>query len=379
MRWRRTATRRRYYKQKYKQQYKALPHNWDFKFWFWNWGEAPFADRLTVDHVALMSSALFYEDLERRKFGFDPGIDQPKDGTAAGASGKVSPDSLRLIAELDNDRNFNDPRRLAILLAVAVRGGLEKAVTEQVLQPRDAAQALSGEVLVVVEHYGFLAKNRFTYRDDEMNKDAKHDASRTWYIVTRTLFKWDSGSVAGEQRGTFDLRRLQETKDHLGSLGGMRFGAQAHQNDDYYNSTWLDEAVKAHAGSSTLVANIGETKGADRRGQIFASIRNDVRQANVYASTLPIEGLNFFRGGALYRSGPGVLQGLQVHLSWTKDTSEPDNSIDLVVDIDNVLLNQLELIAPPALSLSDSWVSADFAFAWRRVISQPRTVSSSAS
>src|SRR5262249_49160537 len=153
-------------------------------------------------------------------------------------------------------------------------------------------------------------------------------------------------SVFGEQRGTFDLRRLQDTSAHLGSLGGMRFGTQPYQKDDYYNSTWLDEAVMAHPGSSTLLANIRETKGADRQGKIFASLRNDVRQANVYASTLPFEGLNFFRGGSLYRSGPGVLQGLQVHLSWIKDTSEPDNSIELQVDIDNGFLNQLELIAP---------------------------------
>lgn len=335
----------KYYKKKYKQQYKALPHNWDFAFWFWNWGEAPFADRLTVDHVALMSSALFYEDTERRKFGFDRGIEGPKGRSVADPGGKRIADSTRLIAELNNDRNFNDPRRLAILLAIAVRGGLEKEVTEKVLRPKDAEQKVSGAVLAVVEQYGFLAKEQFAYRDDQ-TKVAEHDASRTWYIITRTLFKWDSGSVFGEQRGTFDLRRLQDTSDHLGSLGGMRFGTQAYKNDAYYNSAWLDEAVSAHGGSSTLLANIGETTGADRRGKIFASIRNDIRQANVYASTLPIEGLNYFGGGSLFRSGPGVLQGLQVHLSWTKDTSEPDNSLNLQVDIDNVLLNQFEMIAP---------------------------------
>jgi Domain of unknown function (DUF4157) len=334
----------KYYKEKYKQQYKALPHNWNFEFWFWNWGEAPFADRVTVDHVAAMSKALFYEDIERRKFGFDRGIAGPEGRTAADSGGERIPDSLRLLSELNNDRNFNDPQRLAILLAIAVRGGLEKEVTGQVLLPRDAAQKLSGEALAVVERYGFLAKNRFTYHDDEMNQDAKHDASRTWYIVTRTLFKWDSGSVFGEQRGTFDLRRLQDTKDQLGSLGGMRFGSRPYQGEDY--STWLDDAVKAHPGSSTLLANIRETKGADRQGKIFASVRDDIRQANVYASTLPIESLNLFRGGSLYRSGPGVLQGLQVHLAWTKDTSEPDNSLELQVDIDNVQINQFEMISP---------------------------------
>ena len=197
----------------------------------------------------------------------------------------------------------------------------------------------------MVEQYGFLASNRFAYRDDAMKRDAQHDVWRNWYIVSRTLFKWDSGSVFGEQRGTFDLRRLQDTEEHPGSLGGLRIGAQPGQKDDY-DTTWLDEAVKAHAGSSTLLANIGETTGADRRGKIFASIRNDIRQANVYASTLPVEGLNLFRGGSLYRSGSGVMQGLQVHLSWSKDTSEPDNSIELQLDIDKIVLNQLEMIAP---------------------------------
>jgi hypothetical protein len=337
----------KYYKEKYKQQYKALPHNWNFAFWPWNW-DAPFADRLTVDHVAAMSKALFYEDIARRKFGFDPGIAGPQGPTIADPGGTQKPDSERLIDELNNDRNFNDPQRLAILLAIAVRAGLNQQVTDQVLLPHDAAQNLSGEVLAVVERYGFLAKNKFVYRDDAMDKDAKHDATYISYFIGRTLFGGKSGSVFGEQRGTFDLRHLQEADQpgFHGSLGGMRFGAQPYQGDEYYNSTWLDQAVAAHAGSSTLLANIRETKGNDRQGKIFASVRNDVRQANVYASTLPIEGLNLFRGGSLYRSGPGVLQGLQVHLAWTKDTSEPDNSIELQVDIDNVLINQFEMISP---------------------------------
>jgi hypothetical protein len=335
----------KYYKKKYKQQYKALPHNWDFAFWFWNWGEAPFADRLTVDHVALMSKALYYEDTERRKFGFDRGIEGYRSKTISDPGGKRPADTARLIAELNKDRNFKDPQRLAILLSIAVRGGLEEHVTTRVLQPKDAEQKIAGAVLEVVESYGFVAKDRFKYHDDSA-KDAKHDKSRTWYIVDRTLFKRKSGSVFGEQRGTFDLRSLQDTEQHPGSLGGMRFGSQAYQNDEYYTSTWLDEAVRAHAGSSTLLANLAETQGTDRRGQIFASIRNDIRQANVYAATLPIEGLNYFGGGSLYRSGPGVLQGVQVHLSWTKDTSEPDNSLDLQVDIENILINRLEMIAP---------------------------------
>src|SRR5690606_15404304 len=66
-----------YYRKNYKAQYKALPHNWDSAFLPWNWPEwdAPFAERLTVDHVDLMSNALNYEDKAIRKFGFDRGID----------------------------------------------------------------------------------------------------------------------------------------------------------------------------------------------------------------------------------------------------------------------------------------------------------------
>src|SRR5262249_19108659 len=94
-----------YYKRRYKQQYKALPHNWNFEFFFWNWGEAPFADRVTVDHVLLMSKALFYEDLERRKFGFDRGIEGPAGRTVADPSGKRTADTQRLLSELNDDRN----------------------------------------------------------------------------------------------------------------------------------------------------------------------------------------------------------------------------------------------------------------------------------
>ena len=149
-----------------------------------------------------MSKAVFYEDLARRKFGFDRGIEGPEGRTVADPSGQRTADSLRLISELNHDRNFNDPRRLAILLSIAVRGGLETQVAAQVLQPHDAAHKLSGEVLAVVERYGFLASNQFTYRDDAMDKDAAHDANMYWYIATRTLLKWNTGKVLGEQRGT---------------------------------------------------------------------------------------------------------------------------------------------------------------------------------
>ena len=59
-----------------------------------------------------------------------------------------------------------------------------------------------------------------------------------------------------------------------------------------------------------------------------------------------VEGLNYFKAGTLYRSGPGILQGLAIHLSWTKDTSDPDNNINLSLGIDNILLNNFQLISP---------------------------------
>lgn len=335
----------KYYKKTYRQQYKALPHNWDFAFFPWNWGEAPFADRLTVDHVALMSRKLTYEDLARRKFGFDKGIQAEAGRTIADPAGKRTSDAERLLGQLQDDRNFNDPRRLAILLSIAVRGGLENEVTAKVLAPKNAERALTGVLLEVVESYGFVAADGFKYHDDR-NIAAKYDDSRNWYIVRQTLFGGKSGKVLGEQRGTFDLRRLQNTSDQLGSLGGMRFDNTAYQGDESYNDEWLDAAVAAQPGAATLAANLKATQGSDRRGKIFASIRNDIREAHVFASTLPVEGLNFFSAGTLYRSGAGVLQGLAVHLSWTKDTSDPDNSLELQIDIANVLLNQFEMVAP---------------------------------
>jgi hypothetical protein len=339
------ADAQKYYKKKYRKYYQGLPHNWDFAFFPWNWGEAPFADRLTVDHAALMSRQLYYEDLVRRKFGFDRGLSETQGKSPADPDGTRITDKQRLLEQFKSDRNFNDRRRLAILLAIAVRGGIEQDVTDQVLVPKNTEKELTGDILAVIESYGFVASDGFKYHDDKV-KALAHDDNLYWYSIRRTLFKWDSGSVFGEQRGTFDLRRVQGTSDYLGSLGGMRFGSMAYENDQYYNTIWLEEAVKAHAGSGTLSANLAETQGSDRRGQVFASIRNDIRQANVYAATLPVEGINFFRDGTLYRSGPGVLQGLAVHLSWNKDTSEPDNAIDLQLDIGNLFLNQFEMVAP---------------------------------
>ncbi len=334
----------KYYRKKYKKQYKALPHNWDFAFFPWNWGGAPFADRLTVDHIALMSSSLFYEDLERRKFGFDKGIESEAGSSINDPSGTRVDDATRLIEQLSSNKNFQDHRRLAILISIAVRAGLEQKVSE-IIRAKNAEQELLGPILAVVENYGFVASEEFNYRDDQ-NKFAQYNDARWWYITKKTLFGGDSGKVVGEQRGTFDLRNLQATSDHKGSLGGLRFGNTVYKNDDYYNNTWLDEAVKASPGSSTLLPNLKETKGHDRRGKIFASIRNDIRQANIFASSLAIEGLNFFSAGTLFRSGRGVIQGLAVHLSWSKETSEPDNSIDLRIDIGNLFLNQFEMVAP---------------------------------
>jgi len=334
----------KFYKKKYKKLYKALPHNWDFAFFPWNWGEAPFADRMTIDHVLLMSSALYYEDLARRKFGFDRGIDSKTKKSIYDPTGTGKDDATRLLDQLRDSKNFYDHRHLAILLSVAVRGGIEDDVSK-IVREKDSSEKLSGAVLTVLENYGFVANDNYNYHPDQ-DKFAKYNKSRTWYVIKKTLFGGRSGKVVGEQRGTFDVRELQVSADQKGSLGGMRFDNTAYQNDTYYNTKWLEHAIKADPDASTLLPNLEKTQGKDRRGEIFASIRNDIREANIFASNLPIEGLNLFSAGTLYRSGRGVIQGLALKLAWEKDTSEPDNSIDLRIDIANLFLNQLEMVAP---------------------------------
>jgi hypothetical protein len=61
--------KKKFYKEKFEQEYKALPNYLKETLAFWNW-DAPFAHRVTVDQVAAMTNALFYEDVERRRFGF---------------------------------------------------------------------------------------------------------------------------------------------------------------------------------------------------------------------------------------------------------------------------------------------------------------------
>lgn len=334
----------KYYKKYYKAQYKALPHNWDFAFWPWNWGEAPFADRLTVDHVALMSYALNYEDKAVREFGFDMGISKKPEPTAGDPGAKRESDADKLIRQIKEPSNFDSNRRLALLLAVAVRGGLQRRVTDEVLKPRHAQGLIAQSAMPVIVAFGFDPKADFVYRKETV-KEAAYDTWMYGHIINQTLNGGDSGKVWREQRGTFDLRRLQESSAMRGSIGGLRFGYADYQND-YYNTTWLDSVVRDHPGSATLLANLKETQNSKRTAKIFASIRDDVRQANIYAGVLPVEGLNYFSAGTLYRSGGGVLKGLALHLSWAKDTSEPGNSIELTLDIDRILLNQFQMIAP---------------------------------
>ncbi|SFQ47501.1 eCIS core domain-containing protein [Parafilimonas terrae] len=333
----------KYYRKNFKAQYKALPHNWDSAIMPWNWDrwDAPFAERLTIDHVALMSAKLTYEYKSTRKFGFDTGIDNKKDA----AAGKDKSDAEKLIAQMQDDNIFTSASRLYLLLAIGVRGGLEKDITGKVLRPKSAEGKIDKQLLVLIENYGFLANDQFNYHADKA-RNVDHDVWQTGYIMSRTIFGDKSGKAIGEQRGTFDLLKLQETTDNLGSLGGMRFDNAVLANNEYYDEQWLDKKVKAHEGSDTLLANLELTKGSARQNKIFASIRNSVKQANIYASTLLVDGLNFFKAGALYRSGPGLLQGIEIHLSWTKDTSDPDNDIYLSLGIDNILLNNFQLVAP---------------------------------
>lgn len=329
-----------FYEKKYKAQYKALPHNWDFALLPWNWN-APFADRVTVDHAALMSQHLTYEYKATRAFGFDTGID-----TSFNANkGQVESDASRLIDQLIDQDNFNDPQRLRILLGIAVRGRLQQRVITEVLKPKQDARALTPVLLAVVEKAGFIAAKQFEYSPDAA-ANAEYTKWLSWYLAKQTVFGGKSSKIIGEQRVTVDLPTMQATDSMLGSLGGVKIGGKASPGDEMYNNEWLDKQVKGNYGSDTLLANLGETKGANRQGKIFASIRDDVRQTNIYASSLPIEGLNYFADGTLYRSGPGTLQGLAVHISWSKDSAEDDNSVEMVLGIENLEINNFELVAP---------------------------------
>lgn len=333
----------KYYSKNYKAQYKALPHNWDSAIMPWNWGswDAPFAERLTIDHVALMSAKLTYEYKATRKFGFDTGIDSGKNV----AAGQDKSDAEKFMQQLQDDSIFTSSSRLYLLLAIGVRGGLEKQITEKVLRPKSSEGKITPQLLAVIESYGFLSNDQFNYHADKaVNVD--HDVWQNGYIYSQTMGGGKSGKVFGEQRGTFDLLKLQDTSENLGSLGGMKFSSGTLKGGEKYYNAWLDQQVKSHEGSGTLLPNLEQTKGSARQNKIFASIRNDVKQANIYASNLLVEGLNYFKAGTLYRSGPGILQGLAIHLSWTKDTSDPDNDIYLSLGIENILLNNFQLILP---------------------------------
>jgi hypothetical protein len=341
----------KYYEEKFKSQYKELPHNWDHMLWPWqwhktlwpgNWGDldAPFADRLTVDHIDLMSRGLNYEDKSTRKFGFDRGVNmQPYE-----KKGVKTSDATRLIEQLQDDNNFNNKDRLALLLSIGVRAGMEAEIISKVLIPKSNENKISKDVLPIIESFGFKAAKDFAYEADKA-MDADHDKSFYWYLYKRATRR-KSSNIIGERRLTASVYDLQETSKLRGNLGGMRFGYAQHAGDDYYNNTWLEKQVNENPGSETLRPNLEVFKGNNRVGQVFVSIRPDERQANIYASVLPIEGLNYFAAGSLYRAGEGVLQGLSLNLSWTKDIDDPENQIHLSLGIENFMHKQLQLVSP---------------------------------
>lgn len=330
------------FKQNFGAQYKALPHNWDFMLMPWNWGEAPFADRLTVDHVALMSSALRYDDKTAHKFGFDRGIEM----APFESKGKMTSHATKLIENLQDDKNFGNPKRLTLLLAIGTRAGMESEIIEKVFKPKAAEGKISDASKAVIMEYGFVPDQGFKYAPVSPPEQV-YDTSIVWYGAKRTIFGGKEASIIGEHRATFDLRTLQETSALAGSLGPVKFGRTVYQGDKYYNNEWLENQINNNAGSETLRANIDEFKDGDRQGKLYASIRADVRQANIYASSLPIEGVNYFAGGAFYRSGKGVLQGLAINLSWSKnDPADPSNAITLVLGIENVYMNDFQMVSP---------------------------------
>lgn len=331
-----------HFKKEFGPQYKALPYNWDFMFLPWNWGEAPFADRLTVDHVALMSSALRYDDKTAHKFGFDKGIEM----APFASKGKMTSHATKLIENLLDDKNFNTPNRLTLLLAIGTRAGMESEIIEKVLKPKAAEGKISDESKKVIIEYGFIPDQDFKYAPTSPPEEV-YDKSIVWYGAKQTLFGGKEASIIGEHRATFDLRTLQETSALAGSLGPVKFGRTVYQGDKYYNNEWLENQINNNQGSETLRANINEFKDGDRQGKLYASIRADVRQANIYASSLPITGVNYFAGGAFYRSGAGVLQGLAINLSWSKnDPADPANTINLVLGIENVFMNDFQMVSP---------------------------------
>lgn len=331
-----------FFKKNFGAQYKALPHNWDFAFLPWNWGEAPFADRLTVDHIALMSSALRYDDKTAHKFGFDKGIEM----APFESKGKMTSHATKLIENLQDDNNFNNPKRLTLLLAIGTRAGMEAEIIAKVFKPKEAENKISDDSKKVIREYGFIPEQDFKYAPVSP-PEVVYDKSIVWYGAKRTIFGGKESSIIGEHRATFDLRTLQETSALSGSLGPVRFGRTVYQGDKYYNNEWLENQINNNAGSETLRANLNEFKDGDRQGKLYASIRADVRQANIYASSLPIVGVNYFAGGAFYRSGAGVLQGLAINLSWSKnDPEDPANTINLVLGIENVFMNDFQMVSP---------------------------------
>ena len=329
----------KYYRKKFKKQYKALPHNWDFAFWPWNWGEAPFADRMTIDHAALMSGMLNYEDKATREFGFDKGIDSSLDPH----SGKLVKDSDRLINQMKEEANFTNPRRMALLLAIAIRGEMATRVTQEVLLPRHKEGAIPRDTIRLLTDYGFIPAQDYTYQADKAIVPV-YDKSAIWYLLKQTLFS-STGSLFGERRATVDLPTLQNMEMFRGAIGGLKFDAAKHKWDEYFNTKWLDKKLKENPGASTLIANVNATAASDRKGKVFASLLQEKRQLNVFAPSLSIAGLNYFSDGTLYRSGKGIIQGLHLKMTWDKDPGDANNEVKLVLNMSNFGISQLQLIA----------------------------------
>ena len=323
-----------YYKKKYHEQYKALP---------------------SEDLVAKMSENLNYEDMESLEFGFDRGINADTD------KGTKSSDADRIITQLQDDENFNDPEHLDLLLAIAVRGNLKDRVINEVLNPKMKNGEITEDTILQLEIYGFIATD-FTHMESlsiqylasaienvgrkatigfiyqpNTTASVKYKGNWLWYLKKNTKFK-------RPLLGTYDLRQLQGTKKFKGSLGGMKFSNQTNIQNDFYNDEWLNKII---SNDDLLHHNIQDTKISDRQGKVFVSINNDQKVANIYASALQVEGLNYFDAGALYRSGTGIIQGLHVKVNWTNATSDPDNAITKdspLLSIENFQLKNLLII-----------------------------------
>ena len=296
-----------------------------------------------------MGSALDHRFKNAPKFGFDKGINNevdPEEGIS---------DTQRLLEQLEDDKTYLNPLRLGMLLSIAVRGDLESKVQEILQKRRETLKKtnkeLSLSVLREIRRNGFIPENDFAY--NSQLDQVKRDDLETSYgaLVSRTL----NNALGGELRSRVDLQQLQNAKPgfilglvgaptYYGDISGARFSDKAYDKDDYYNNTWLEQQVK-NEGSENIQNDLDEVKGEKRRGKIFGNIREDLQQANVYASSLPLESVNYFSAGSLIRTRAGVIQGLAINLSWTKTKYSSNSNLDLTLSIENLQINNIELIS----------------------------------